>query len=134
MNDDNSDENIFIYMGRRGVDVPSDVIHVSIHHSVRSIHSYAFSGRSQLRTVTGGDTLEEIRRGSFARCDSLREITITPTVRLIEDKAFYRCSRLTTVNGGLSEELSHIVLRCKRLRFLLMLGLSRKKHSITAQN
>jgi hypothetical protein len=100
MNDEILDEHIFIYMGKRGVDVPLDVIHVSIHHSVSCIHSYAFSGRSQLRTVTGGHILEEIQRGSFARCDSLREITITPTVRLIEDKAFYRCSRLTTVNGG----------------------------------
>jgi hypothetical protein len=100
MNDEILDEHIFIYMGKRGVDVPLDVIHVSIHHSVSCIHSYAFSGRSQLRTVTGGHILEEIQRGSFARCDSLREITITPTVRLIEDKAFYRCSLLTTVNGG----------------------------------
>jgi hypothetical protein len=100
MNDDNSDEHIFIYMGRRGVDVPSDVIHVSIHHSVRSIHSYAFSGRSQLRTVTGGDMLEEIQRRAFSYCTSLQEITISPYVRVIEEEAFDNCSELTTVNGG----------------------------------
>ena len=90
MNDEILDDYIFIYMGKRGVDVPLDVIHVSIHHSVRRIHSYAFSGRSQLRTVTGGHNLEEIRRGSFARCESLREITITggESLKMIEPRAF----------------------------------------------
>jgi len=100
MNDEILDEHIFIYMGKRGVDVPLDVIHVSIHHSVRSIHSYAFSGRSQLRTVTGGDMLEEIQRRAFSYCTSLQEITISPYVRVIEEEAFDNCSELTTVNGG----------------------------------
>ena len=100
MTEDDGDEGIFLYMGKHGGEVPLDVKCVRVHESVRRIHGRAFYCRSQLRTVTGGDGLEEIGYSSFARCESLCGITISPNVRVIEKYAFTHCSQLKTVNGG----------------------------------
>ena len=100
MTEDGGGEGIFLYMGKHGGEVPLDVKCVRVHESVRRIHGGAFLCRSQLRTVTGGNGLEEIGYSSFARCESLCVITISPNVRVIEKYAFARCSQLKTVNGG----------------------------------
>ena len=100
MTEDDGGEGIFLYMGKHGGEVPLDVKCVRVHESVRRIHGRAFYCRSQLRTVTGGDGLEEIGYSSFARCESLCGITISPNVRVIEKYAFTHCSQLKTVNGG----------------------------------
>jgi len=119
MAEDDRDEETYLYMGGPEEIVPLDVKYVRIHHSVRRIHARAFRRRSQLRTVTDGDGLEAIGRGSFDRCESLCEIMISPTVRSIdiEEFAFSRCSQLRTVTGGDGLEFieGNSFARCKSL-------------------
>ncbi len=47
-----------------------------------------------------GDGLEEIEKGAFFACKSLREITIPPAIKAIKDCAFMSCHQLTIVNLG----------------------------------
>ena len=81
------------------------------------IDNLAFSDCLGLTTVTLGDGLEEIGKGSFACCRSVNEISIPNAVKTIENSAFAYCPGLTTVtlDNGLEEIGENAFCRCRAL-------------------
>ena len=59
--------------------------------------SEAFSGCSNLKSITIPDSVTSIDWGAFSNCSSLTSVTIPDSVTSIEDGAFSGCSSLTSV-------------------------------------
>jgi hypothetical protein len=95
----------FVYHGREYQIIPTDVIHIRIHSSVRAIKKKTFDHRRQLRIVILNEELEEIGEEAFFGNDSLEEIIIPNAVRAIKYGAFLCCSDLmaVTLGSGLEE-------------------------------
>ena len=70
---------------------------VTLPNSVTSINDYAFSGCKKLTSVTCGDNLTSIGNGAFQGCSSLPEFHFPNRVTSIGDYAFGGCSGLTSV-------------------------------------
>ena len=66
----------------------------SIHNSVTSIGSNAFSGCSSLTSITIPDSVTSIGAGAFEDCSSLGTITIPDSVTSIGNNAFVGCKNL----------------------------------------
>ena len=111
-----------------------------LDYFVTSIGSNAFSGCTELTSVTIGSSVETIGEGAFSNCKSLTSITIPSSVKkieknafkgcvglnsvvfegsetLIEDKVFEDCTGLTSVtfNGGISSMYSNSFKNCTSL-------------------
>jgi len=93
----------FLY--KLGVEVPRDVIFVTVHHSVKILPNFAFYGRSQLKKVQLPEGLEEIGRDAFYNCESLERINYPSTLIKIGKHAFCGCRSLKEVDlpEGLEE-------------------------------
>lgn len=63
---------------------------------VKEIGANAFMFAA-LNDIKIGSSVEVIRRGAFAFCEGLRELTIPENVTVIEELAFSNCSSLETV-------------------------------------
>jgi hypothetical protein len=70
---------------------------VTIPNSVTDIGSSAFSGCTSLTSVTIGNSVTSIGSGAFSRCTSLTSLTIGNSVTSIGGSAFSGCTRLTSV-------------------------------------
>jgi hypothetical protein len=70
-----------------------------IPNTVTEIGNYAFSGCTNLKTVTFSNEskLTTIAEGAFQMCTSLEEIQIPDSVDTIESEAFWGCTDLQTV-------------------------------------
>lgn len=75
----------------------SQLISVTIGDSVTSIYNSAFSGCSNLTSVAIGSGITTIGDEAFKNCTGLTSITIPNNVTLIGDAAFRYCSGLTSV-------------------------------------
>jgi putative transposon-encoded protein len=75
----------------------SDLTSVTIGNSVTSIGNSAFSGCSDLTSVTIGNSVTSIGNDAFRNCSSLTSVTIGNSVTSIGNSAFYKCSGLTSV-------------------------------------
>lgn len=71
------------------------------NNTLWDIGSYAFSGCSNLTSVNLGNiVVYEIGTSAFSGCSSLTSINIPNSVQYIGDQAFYECSGLTSVTIG----------------------------------
>jgi hypothetical protein len=103
-------------------DIPSDVTHVRIDSSVRTIQADAFLNRSRLRIVILNEELEEIESGAFWGCRLMEEIVIPNNVRRIGWRAFRGCTRLTrvTLGDGLEKIGREAFLNCSSIKHILI--------------
>ena len=81
----------------------SNLTSITIGDSVTSIEDEAFNGCSSLTSVTIGDSVTSIGWGAFARC-SLTNITIPDSVTTIGVVAFSGCWCLQEFNGKFASE------------------------------
>ena len=81
---------VLVYTGEGGVDVPRDVVRVRVNPSITSIHDRAFYGRKKLAEVELCEGLVEIGEWSFCWCggQSISKINIPNTLRRIKNYAF----------------------------------------------
>jgi hypothetical protein len=90
------DDEVFVYTGAGGAEVPDDVIRVRVDPSVTSIPPRAFYERKKLAEVELCEGLVEIGKDSFSWCDhSITKINIPNSLKRINDYAFacsLRCS------------------------------------------
>ena len=70
---------------------------VIIKYGVKDIGESAFSGCTNLISVTIPESVTCIGNGVFEECDSLTSITIPGSVTSVGDSAFYGCDSLTSV-------------------------------------
>ena len=75
----------------------TELTSVTIPESVTSIGSYAFQDCSGLTSVTIGDGVETIGHSAFNNCGALTSVTIPNSVTSIGDYAFWDCSGLTSI-------------------------------------
>ena len=75
----------------------SNLTSVTIPEGVTTIGSSAFSGCSSLTCVTIPDSVTSIGDSAFSNCSSLTSVTIPDSVTTIGSSAFYGCSSLTSI-------------------------------------
>ncbi|MBR5562567.1 MAG: leucine-rich repeat protein [Clostridia bacterium] len=66
-------------------------------YSSNSVDVPWYNIRSNIKSVTIGNSVTSIGNIAFARCDSLISVTISNSVTSIGDKAFYVCNSLTSI-------------------------------------
>ncbi len=69
----------------------------SIPDSVTSIASYAFSGCTELRSITIPGSVINIGTAAFAGCSGLSSLTVPQSIASVADFAFGNCQRLVSV-------------------------------------
>ncbi|MBO7482034.1 MAG: leucine-rich repeat domain-containing protein [Bacteroidales bacterium] len=97
--------------------IPSSVIYSGTTYSVTSIGTSAFSGCSDLTSVTITNSVTNIGENAFYNCSGLTEITIPESIICIDGYAFCNCSGLNTVNFnamncttmGFDGDICHVV-------------------------
>ena len=75
----------------------SNLTSITIPASVTSIGGEAFGGCSSLTTITIPESVTRIGNQAFYDCRSLTSITIPESVTRIGNQAFYYCSSLTSI-------------------------------------
>jgi Leucine-rich repeat (LRR) protein len=75
----------------------SNLTSITIPDSVTSIGNYTFDVCSSLTSMTVPDSVTSIGNGAFNGCTSLTSVTIPNSVTSIGDSAFGYCSKLTSV-------------------------------------
>ncbi len=73
---------------------------VTIPNEVVELGDYAFWGCTALRSVTLSNRITEIKNYTFSGCSALSEITIPNSVIRIGDYAFFRCENLQKADMG----------------------------------
>jgi uncharacterized repeat protein (TIGR02543 family) len=78
----------------------SNVIGAEIGLNVTSIDDSAFSGCTNLTSITLQDSVTNIGDDAFSNCHSLGNVVIADSVTEIGKKAFYNCSSLSSLTIG----------------------------------
>ena len=78
--------------------IPEDVTYNNKTYKVTRIGRFAFSGSSDMTSVTLPNSVYHIAMGAFENCSSLTSITLPNNVEYIEQEAFYGCSSLISIN------------------------------------
>ena len=80
------------------IHVPRAVLgDIAIPSGVTSIEKEAFSGCTNLTSVTISDSVTSIGKSAFEGCNGLTSITIPDSVTSIGERAFYYCDSLTSI-------------------------------------
>ena len=83
-------DEVFVYTGEGGAEVPQNVVRVLVDSSIMSIPTKAFFGRKKLAEVELCEGLVEIGDYSFTHCNnSITNINIPNSLRRIKGWAFY---------------------------------------------
>ena len=77
--------------------IPETITYGSKTYSVTCIDQGAFSGCSNLTSVTVGNRVTSIGISAFSGCSSLTSVTIGNSVTSINHYTFYNCSNLTSI-------------------------------------
>jgi hypothetical protein len=75
--------------GEEGTQVDWNLVEVVIPDSVKEIGESAFSGCTELESVTIGDGVTTLPKNCFAECYEMRTVNFGKNVRVIEYSAFY---------------------------------------------
>ena len=78
----------------------TELTSITIPNSVKTIDNYAFSGCSGLTSVTIGNSVTSIGNYAFRDCTGLTNVTIPNSVTSIGESAFSNCSRLISITIG----------------------------------
>ena len=78
------------------VNIPTSVTYENKPYTVQSVYYSAFSGKTNIRKITLGNTIEAILDVAFAQT-SITEIEIPESVIAIGDNVFYECSSLRKI-------------------------------------
>jgi hypothetical protein len=89
-----ANDDIFVYTGARGEQVPENITRVRVDKSVKIIPDRAFSGREDLEEVHLHEGIKEIRYGAFYGCKRLRRINFPANLSVIGWLAFAFCHDL----------------------------------------
>lgn len=110
--------------GRELLHVPASTVIYRIPNNVTTIGWNAFSGCTNLTSVTIPDSVTEIWGGAFSGCTSLTAVTIPNSVTTIGDGAFSGCTSLTSVNipDSVTTIGIHAFSGCSNLRHAYILN------------
>jgi len=78
--------------------IPEAVSYQDVSYSVTTIGEIAFSGCSELTSVTIPNSVTTIGYSAFYQCFGLTSFIIPNSVTTIDDNAFYQCTNLTSIN------------------------------------
>ena len=96
INEDGESCTITHVTSARTVAIPTEID----GYRVTAIGDYAFSGHSQLVSVTIPDTITSIGENAFYNCNKLKSIIIPDSVTSIGSHAFEKCTELKSVSIG----------------------------------
>lgn len=73
--------------------------------TAEKVGDYAFSGLSNLKSVTLGDSVKEIGQMAFIECTELKSVTLSSSVTKIGSRAFELCTKMKnfTIPDGVTE-------------------------------
>ena len=74
-----------------------DDTHVSVPDGITRIGDDAFSGKTEIQTITLPDSVTVIGESAFWHCDSLEKINLPEGITEIESDAFQYCDSLTSL-------------------------------------
>ena len=74
-----------------------DDTHVSVPDGITRIGDNAFSGKTEIQTITLPDSVTVIGESAFRHCDSLERINLPEGITEIESDAFTYCDSLTSI-------------------------------------
>jgi len=84
--------------------IPSSVTVEGINYKVTSVAASAFTGCSDLTSITIPSSVTTIGKKAFESCTALTSVTIPDGVTSIGDMAFYYCIGLTSITIGKNVE------------------------------
>ena len=85
-------------MASKEIIIPNSIKLDGEKYTVNAIMPYAFSGCTNLVSVTLPNTITSIGEGTFFNCTGLLSVIIPNTVAFIGKNAFYGCKNLTGVS------------------------------------
>ena len=99
------------------VAIPSEVTYNGETYRVTSIGTYAFSGCSNITSITLPESVTSIGSFAFEGCSSITAITLPESVTSIGGSAFAGCSSLTaiTIPEGVTSIGNYTFSRCSSL-------------------
>mmetsp|Transcript_40337 Transcript_40337/g.97405 ORF Transcript_40337/g.97405 Transcript_40337/m.97405 type:complete len:580 (-) Transcript_40337:26-1765(-) len=89
-------QKVFVYRGQSQGDIPSDIIHATVHPWTRKIKKFAFqSNNSESSSLEKWPYHRESRKG----CTSLVELHLNRGLKCLKREAFHSCHSLTGKSG-----------------------------------
>jgi hypothetical protein len=113
---------LYLYRALFGEEVPKDVTHVIIDHSVTTIKKEAFYKCYDLVSVIMGDNVKRIEWGAFCDCRFLRFLQLSRTLEYIGWQAFAFCESLEVLflPSTVKEIEDSAFYGCRLLRFIIL--------------
>lgn len=97
-------------IAEREMKIPGNFEYEGRRFTVSAIMESAFSGSSELTSLTVPDTITEIHDYAFSDCRNLSSVRLGKNVRSIGDSAFENCRELKEIDLG--ESLDYIGMDC----------------------